>query len=118
MQVIYCIVLTLKETLIYFILTINGIKLLLNMFTVRKYYQESNFRRRNHIHLQLKLKHFQSSLLTQASPVYNVDHHSYQRAASFPYFLLFLDYSMTDPVFSGVRGLISELKPEQHNLHL
>ncbi len=52
--------------------------------------------------------------LTIVSPVYSEDSVVHQKAAS----LNVLDYSQTDPVLSGVRGLISELKPEQHNLHL
>ncbi len=52
--------------------------------------------------------------LTTVSPVYSQDFVVHQRADS----LIFLVYSKTDPVLSGVRGLISELKPEQHNLHM
>ncbi len=52
--------------------------------------------------------------LTTVSPVYSEDPVVHQKAAS----LNLLVYSQTDPVVSGVRGLISELKPEQHNLHL
>ncbi len=52
--------------------------------------------------------------LTSVSPVYSEDPVVHQKAAS----LNLLVYSETDPVLSGVRGLISELKPEQHNLHL
>ncbi len=52
--------------------------------------------------------------LTTVSPVYNQDSVVQLRAAS----LKILFYSWTDSVLSGVRGLISELKPEQHNLHL
>ncbi len=52
--------------------------------------------------------------LTTVSPVYSEDPVVHQKAAS----LNLLVYSETDPVLSGVRGLISELKPEQHNLHL
>ncbi len=52
--------------------------------------------------------------LTSVSPVYSEDPVVHQKAAS----LNLLVYSQTDPVLSGVRGLISELKPEQHNLHL
>jgi len=44
-----------------------------------------------------------------------VDHPSEQRATSL---LNVLFYSQTDSVLSGVQGLISELKPEQHNLYL
>ncbi len=40
---------------------------------------------------------------------------TYQTAAWLPKLLV---YSQTDPILSGVRGLMSELKPEQHNLHL
>ncbi len=52
--------------------------------------------------------------LTTVSPVYSEDPVVHQKAAS----LNLLVYSQTDSVVSGVRGLISELKPEQHNLHL
>ncbi len=52
--------------------------------------------------------------LTTVSPVYSEDPVVHQKAAS----LNLLIYSMTDPGVSGVRGLISELKPEQHNLYL
>ncbi len=52
--------------------------------------------------------------LTSLSPVYSDDSAVHQKVAS----LNVLVYSTTDPVLSGVRGLISELKPEQHNLHL
>ncbi len=52
--------------------------------------------------------------LTSVSPVYSQDFVVHQRADS----LIFLFYSETDPVLSGERGLISELKPEQHNLHI
>ncbi len=52
--------------------------------------------------------------LTPVSPVYSEDPVVHQKAAS----LNLLVYSQTDPVLSGVRGLISELKPEQHNLYL
>jgi len=52
--------------------------------------------------------------LTTVSPVYSQDFVVHQRADS----LILLFYSETDPVLSGVMGLISELKPEQHNLHL
>ncbi len=52
--------------------------------------------------------------LTTVSPVYSQDSVVHQRAAS----LILQVYSQTDPGVSGVRGLISELKPEQHNLHL
>ncbi len=52
--------------------------------------------------------------LTTVSPVYSEDSVVHQRAAS----LNLLVHSTTDSVLSGVRGLISELKPEQHNLHL
>ncbi len=52
--------------------------------------------------------------LTTVSPVYSEDPVVHQKAAS----LNLLVYSETDTVLSGVRGLISELKPEQHNLHL
>jgi len=53
--------------------------------------------------------------VTIISAVHNEDYPSDQRAASL---LSLLDYSNSDSVVSGVRGLISELKPEQHNLHL
>jgi len=49
--------------------------------------------------------------LTPVSPVYREDSPVQQRAASLS---LLVDY-MTDSVFSVVRGLISELKPELHN---
>ncbi len=52
--------------------------------------------------------------LTTVSPVYSQDFVVHQRSDS----LIFLFYSETDPDLSGVMGLISELKPEQHNLHL
>ncbi len=52
--------------------------------------------------------------LTTVSPVYS-DPSVDQRAASL---LSLLVHSVTDVVLSGVRSLISELKPEQHNLHL
>ncbi len=52
--------------------------------------------------------------LTTVFPVYSEDPVVHQKAAS----LNLLVYSQTDTVLSGVRGLISELKPEQHNLHL
>ncbi len=52
--------------------------------------------------------------LTSVSPVYSEDPVVHLKAAS----LNLLVYSTTDSVLSGVRGLISELKPEQHNLHL
>ncbi len=52
--------------------------------------------------------------LTTVSPVYSQDFVVHQRSDS----LIFLFYSQSDPVVSGVMGLISELKPEQHNLHL
>ncbi len=53
--------------------------------------------------------------LTSNSLVYREHSPVQQRTASL---LSLLDYFQTDPVFSGVSGLISELKPEQHNLHL
>ncbi len=53
--------------------------------------------------------------LTAVFPVYSEDPSVQQRTDSV---LSLLVYSVTDPVLSGVRGLISELKPEQHNLHL
>jgi len=53
--------------------------------------------------------------LTIVSPVYSEDSPAYKKAASL---LSLLVYSQTDPDISGVRCLISELKPEQHNLHL
>ncbi len=52
--------------------------------------------------------------LTSVSPVYSEDPVVHHKAAS----LNLLVYSMTDSVLSGVRGLISELKPEQHNLYM
>jgi len=52
--------------------------------------------------------------LTTLSPVYSEDPVVHQTADS----LNFLFYSQSDSVLSGVRGLISELKSEQHNLHL
>ncbi len=53
--------------------------------------------------------------LTVISSVYSVDPPVEQRAAS-P--LSFLVYYSSDPVLSGVRGLILELKSEQHILPL
>ena len=53
--------------------------------------------------------------LTSVSPVYREDSPVQQRAASL---LNLLVYYKTDPALSGVRGLISELKLEQHSLHL
>jgi len=53
--------------------------------------------------------------LTTVSPVYSEDSPADQKAALFPSLLV---YYMTDPVASGVRGLISELKSDQQNLHL
>jgi len=53
--------------------------------------------------------------LTTVSPVYSEDYSFHQKSASL---LSLQHYSYTDLVFSGVRGLISELKPEQHNLPL
>jgi len=53
--------------------------------------------------------------LTSVSPVYSEDSPVDQKAASL---LSLLVYYQTDSDLSGVRGLISELKPEQHNLHL
>ncbi len=58
--------------------------------------------------------HIQYTLLTSMSPVYSQDSVVHQKAAA----LNLLVYSQTDPVLSGVKGLISELKSEQHNLHL
>ena len=52
--------------------------------------------------------------LTLISPVYSEDSVVHQTADS----LIFLFYSQTDSVLSGVQGLISELKSEQQNLHL
>ncbi len=52
--------------------------------------------------------------LTTVSPVYSEDFVVHQKADS----LIFQVYSQSDSGVSGVRGLISELKPEQHNLHL
>ncbi len=54
-------------------------------------------------------------ILTAASPVYSEDLSVQQKADSV---LMLLVHFQTDPVLSAVRGLISELKPEQHNLHL
>ncbi len=51
--------------------------------------------------------------LTLVSSVYSVDPPVEQRAASL---LSLLVYYSSDPVLSGVRGLISELKSEQHSL--
>ncbi len=51
--------------------------------------------------------------LTVVSVVYSVDPLVEQRAASL---LNLLVYCHSDPVLSGVRGLISELKSEQHSL--
>jgi len=53
--------------------------------------------------------------LTTVSPVYSEDSPVQQKAASL---LSLQDYSQTDADLSGLRGLNSELKPEQHNLHL
>ncbi len=53
--------------------------------------------------------------LTAVFLVYSEDPSVQQRADSV---LSLLVYLVTDPVLSGVKGLISELKPEQHNLHL
>jgi len=53
--------------------------------------------------------------LTPVSSVYSEGSPVQKRAASL---LSLLDYSQKHSVLSGVRGLISELKPEQHNLHL
>ncbi len=53
--------------------------------------------------------------LTVVSPVYSVDPPVEQRAASLLNLLL---YYCSDSVLSGVRGLISELKSEQHSLPL
>jgi len=58
--------------------------------------------------------HAQVIDLTLDSPVYSEDPPVQQRAEE----LNLLVYSHTDPVVSGVRGLISELKSEQQNLHL
>jgi len=58
--------------------------------------------------------HAQVIDLTPDSPVYSEDPPVQQRAEE----LNLLVYSQTDPVVSGVRGLISELKSEQQNLHL
>ena len=54
--------------------------------------------------------------LTTVSPVYSEDPPVQHRDASLPSLLDY--YSETDSVLSGVRGLISELKSEQNNLHL
>ena len=54
--------------------------------------------------------------LTTVSPVYSEDPPVQHRDASLPSLLDY--YSQTDSVLSGVRGLISELKSEQNNLHL
>jgi len=53
--------------------------------------------------------------LTPVSPVYSVDPPVKQREESLNIFPV---HSQIDPVVSCVRGLISELKPDQHNLHL
>ncbi len=53
--------------------------------------------------------------LTVVSSVYSVDPPVEQRAASL---LSLLVYYSSDSVLSGVRGLISELKSEQHSLPL
>ncbi len=65
------------------------------------------------LHIQYTLQ-FIIYDLTIVSPVYSEDSVVHQQVAS----LNLRVYSQTDPVLSGVRGLISELKPEQHNLHL
>jgi len=57
---------------------------------------------------------YQRDNLTSVSPVYSEDPPVQQRAEE----LNLLVYSQTDPDLSGVRGLISELKSEQQNLHL
>ncbi len=58
---------------------------------------------------------YQRDDLTTVSPVYSEDPPVQHRDASHRNLLF---YSQSDPDRSGVRGLISELKPEQHNLHL
>ena len=57
----------------------------------------------------------QRGVLTPGSPVYREDSPVQQRAASL---LNLLDYSQTGSDLLCVTGLISELKPEQHSLHL
>jgi len=54
-------------------------------------------------------------VLTTVSPVYSEGSPIQQKAASL---LSLLVYYMTNSVLSGVRGLNSKLKPDQHNLHL
>ncbi len=70
---------------------------------------------KGHILLKTKTWDYQRDDLTTVSPVYSEDPPVQHREASLPNLLF---YSQTDPDLSGVRGLISELKPEQHNLHL
>lgn len=52
---------------------------------------------------------------TSVSLVYSEDSPVQQR---YPSLLSLLQCYWTDPVLSGMRGLIWELKPEQHSLHL
>ncbi len=70
---------------------------------------------KGHVLLKTKTGDYQRDDLTAVSPVYSEDPPVQHRDASHPNLLF---YSETDSVLSGVRGLISELKPEQHNLHL
>ncbi len=53
--------------------------------------------------------------LTPVSPIYSEDPPVQQKEASHQNLLV---YSQIDSVVSGVRGLISELKPKQNNFHL
>ncbi len=53
--------------------------------------------------------------LTAVFPGYSEDPSVHLRSASL---LHLVAYFQTDPDLSGVRGLSSELKPEQHNLYL
>ena len=52
--------------------------------------------------------------LTTVSPVYREDSPVQQRAASLVNLLV---YYQTDSALSGVRGLMSEQKPEKHSFH-
>ncbi len=65
-------------------------------------------------HIEYTLQWVIIYYLTTVSPVYSEDSVVHQKAAS----LNLPVHYQTDSVLSGVRGLISELKSEQHNLHL
>ncbi len=58
------------------------------------------------------IKRFDLTIVTR---VYIEDFPVHTRAASRQHFLV---YSKTDLAVLSVRGLISELKPDHHNLHL